>query len=138
MKLLNNVIRHDKLLNTSSHLTKSYHVALGVAMHVGQDGSGSARKLEQNVENFLKKPVEWVIGPDRRCARALTRTRSLTPASLTRPRQGRVGACCRAPDGARGGGARRQPVGEGGGDTPASLARVDQGRRQRRRRPGTL
>ena len=75
MKLLNNVIRHDKLLNTSSHLTKSYHVALGVAMHVGQDGSGSARELEQNVENFLKKPVEWVIGPDR-CARALTRTRS--------------------------------------------------------------
>ena len=61
MKLLNNVIRHDRLLNTSSHLTKSYHVALGVAMHVGQDGSGSARELEQNVENFLKKPVEWVI-----------------------------------------------------------------------------
>ena len=78
MKLLNNVIRHDKLLNTSSHLTKSYHIALGVAMHVGQDGSGSARELEQNVENFIKKPVEWVIGPDRRCARAaLTRTRSL-------------------------------------------------------------
>ena len=69
VKLLNNVIRHDRLLNTSSHLTKSYHVALGVAMHVGQDGSGSARELEQNVENFLKKPVEWVIGPDR-CARA--------------------------------------------------------------------
>ena len=76
MKLLNNVIRHDKLLNTSSHLTKSYHVALGVAMHVGQDGSGSARELEQNVENFLKKPVEWVIGPDR-CARARADSHSL-------------------------------------------------------------
>ena len=88
MKLLNNVIRHDRLLNTSSHLTKSYHVALGVAMHVGQDGSGSARELEQNVENFLKKPVEWVIGPDR-CARAdshsLPRPRAHSP-NRSRPR----------------------------------------------------
>ena len=35
-------IRQDKLLYTSSHLTKSNHVALGVAMHVGHDGSGSS------------------------------------------------------------------------------------------------
>ena len=35
-------IRQDKLLDTSSHLTKSNHVALGVAMHVGHDGSGSS------------------------------------------------------------------------------------------------
>ena len=35
-------IRQDKLLHTSSHLTKSNHVALGVAMHVGHDGSGSS------------------------------------------------------------------------------------------------
>ena len=69
------LIRRDKLLHTSSHLTKSYHVALRVAMHVGHDGSGNARELEQNVENFCKKPVEWVVGPDR-CASTASAPRS--------------------------------------------------------------
>ena len=44
-------------------------------MHVGHDGSGNARELEQNVENFCKKPVEWVVGPDR-CASTASAPRS--------------------------------------------------------------
>ena len=45
-------------LDKHGSLDAALEAFFGVAMHVGQDGSGNARKLEQNVENFCKKPLE--------------------------------------------------------------------------------
>ena len=62
-------------LDKHGSLDAALEAFFGVAMHVGQDGSGNARELEQNVENFCKKPVEWVVGPDR-CASTASAPRS--------------------------------------------------------------
>ena len=45
-------------LDKHGSLDAALEAFFGVAMHVGQDGSGNARELEQNVENFCKKPLE--------------------------------------------------------------------------------
>ena len=78
-----NVVKKDKLLGTMSHLTSSGHVVIGVSIHVGRDGD--VREFAQNVDSFIRKPVEGVGGP--RCTRsnALTRSHSLAH-SLTHSR----------------------------------------------------
>jgi hypothetical protein len=60
-----NVVKKDKLLGTMSHLTSSGHVVIGVSIHVGRDGD--VREFAQNVDSFIRKPVEGVGGS--RCTR---------------------------------------------------------------------
>lgn len=49
------VIKPGALSATSSKLTASGHIALGVAMHTGRDKE--SREFVQNVDAFIKKPA---------------------------------------------------------------------------------